>query len=212
MPPPPPPPPPPPATLPVPWADGDIGNVGAAGSAAYDDPTSTYTIKGAGADVWGTADALHYAYQSLTGDGSIVARVTSVSNTAAWVKAGVMIRESLDANSAQAMMLVSYSKGLAFQRRTATGGLSTSTSGAAPPATAPYWVRLDRAGNTISAYQSIDGLNWTLVGTDTFSMGTTVYIGLGVSSHTTTTAATAKFDNVIGDEFVRGIAPARIDS
>ena len=92
VPPPPPPPPPPPATLPVPWADGDVGNVGAAGSAAYDDPTSTYTIKGAGADVWGTADALHYAYQSLTGDGSIVARVTSVSNTAAWVKAGVMIR------------------------------------------------------------------------------------------------------------------------
>ena len=50
------------------------------------------------------------------------ARVTSVSNTAAWVKAGVMIRGSLDANSAQAMMLVSYSKGLAFQRRTATEG------------------------------------------------------------------------------------------
>jgi phosphatidylserine/phosphatidylglycerophosphate/cardiolipin synthase-like enzyme/regulation of enolase protein 1 (concanavalin A-like superfamily) len=196
VPPPPPPPPPPPATLPVPWADGDIGNVGVAGSAAYDDPTSTYTVKGAGADVWGTADALHYAYQSLTGDGSIVARVASVSNTQAWVKAGVMIRDSLDANAAQAMMLVSYSKGLAFQRRTATGGVSTSTSGAAPPATAPYWVRLDRAGNTISAYQSVDGINWTLVGTDTFSMGTTVYIGLGVSSHTTTAAATAKFDNV----------------
>ena len=27
-------------------------------------------------------------------------------------------------------------------------------------------------------------------------MGATVYIGLGVSSHTTTSAATAKFDNV----------------
>ena len=57
-------------------------------------------------------------------------------------------------------------------------------------------MRLDRAGNTISAYQSVDGINWTLVGTDTFSMGTTVYIGLGVSSHTTTAAATASFDNV----------------
>ena len=58
-------------------------------------------------------------------------------------------------------------------------------------------MRLDRTGSTISAYQSVDGTNWTLVGTDTLSMGSTVYIGLGVSSHTTSTAATAKFDNVV---------------
>jgi regulation of enolase protein 1 (concanavalin A-like superfamily) len=120
--------------------------------------------------------------------------VTSVSNTNAWVKAGVMIRNSLSANAAQAMMLVSYSKGLAFQRRTGNGGTSTSTAGAF--AAAPYWVRLDRIGSTITAYQSTNGTTWTLVGSDTFTMGTTVYIGLGVSSHTTSSAATATFSNV----------------
>jgi phosphatidylserine/phosphatidylglycerophosphate/cardiolipin synthase-like enzyme len=188
--------PPPPASAPLPsgWAEADIGSVGVAGSASFDTATSTFTVKGAGADVWGTADALHFAYQSLTGDGTIVARVTSVSSTAPWVKAGVMIRGSLAANSAQAMMLVSYSKGLAFQRRTANGGTTTSTPGVLSGA--PYWVRLDRQGNTISAYQSANGTSWTLVGTDTFTMGTTVYIGLGVSSHTTSSTATAKFDNV----------------
>ena len=67
---------PPTGALPVPWTDGDIGTVGVAGSASLDDPTSTYTLKGAGADIWGTADALHYAYQTLSGDGTIVARVT----------------------------------------------------------------------------------------------------------------------------------------
>lgn len=187
-------PPPPPAALPTPWLHADIGSVGVAGSASYDDPSATFTINGAGADIWGTADALHYAYQALSGDGSIVARVGSVSNTAAWVKAGVMIRESLDANAAQATMLVSYSKGLAFQRRTATGGTTTSTAGAF--AAAPYYVRLDRAGTSISAYQSVDGITWTLVGTDTFSMGAAVYVGLAVSSHTTTAAATATFSSV----------------
>ncbi len=192
--PPPPPPPPAVAALPSPWMQGAVGNVGVAGSATYDDPSGTFTVRGAGADVWGTADGLHYVYRSLTGDGSIVARVSSVSNTHAWVKAGVMIRDSLAANSAQAMMLVSYSKGLAFQRRTATGGLTTSSPGVF--AGAPYFVRLDRVGNTITAYQSTDGLAWTLVGTDTFAMGPTVYIGLGVSSHTTSSAATATFDAV----------------
>ena len=191
---PPPPPPPPSTALPPSWSHLDVGAVGPAGEATYDSTTSTYTVRGAGADVWGTADALHYAYTSLTGDGTIVARVVSTSNTAAWVKAGVMIRASLDPNSAQGFMLVSYSKGVAFQRRTATGGISTSTAGVLSGA--PYWVRLDRAGNTISAYQSADGLTWTPVGTDTIPMGQTVFIGLGVSSHSTSTVATGTFDNV----------------
>jgi hypothetical protein len=119
--------------------------------------------------VWGTSDAFHYAYTTLTGDGSIVARVVSTSNTAAWVKAGVMIRASLAANSAHAFMLVSYSKGLAFQRRTVSGGTSSSTAGVL--AAAPYWVRLDRAGDVFTAYQSPDGVNWTRVGSDTIPMG-----------------------------------------
>jgi phosphatidylserine/phosphatidylglycerophosphate/cardiolipin synthase-like enzyme/regulation of enolase protein 1 (concanavalin A-like superfamily) len=187
-------PPPPSTALPTGWIDADIGAVGLAGTATYDVPTTTFTVRGAGADVWGTADAFHFAYTSLTGDGSIVARVVTTSSTAPWVKAGVMIRNTLNANSAHGFMLVSYSKGLAFQRRTANGGTSTSTAGAL--AGAPYWVRLDRAGDTITAYQSTDGANWVVVGTDTIPMGQTVFVGLGVSSHTTSATATATFDNV----------------
>ena len=78
----------------------------------------TFTVTGSGADVWGTADAFHYAYTPLTGDGTIVARVASIQDVNAWVKAGVMIRESLGRGAAQAFMLVvAPSKGLAFQRR-----------------------------------------------------------------------------------------------
>ena len=130
-PPPPPPPPPPPTPLPTGWSHQDIGAVGASGAAGYDDATATFSVNGAGADVWGTADALHYAYTTLDGNGTIVARVTSVQNTNAWTKAGVMIRESTDPGAAQAFMLVSSSKGQAYQRRPATGGASASTTGPA---------------------------------------------------------------------------------
>ncbi len=92
----PPPPPPPSNALPASWSHLDIGAVGAQGDATYDSGTQTFTVKGAGADVWGTADALQYAYTSLTGDGTIVARVISTTNNAPWVKAGVMIRASLE--------------------------------------------------------------------------------------------------------------------
>jgi regulation of enolase protein 1 (concanavalin A-like superfamily) len=186
----------PPATFPAPWARQDIGAVGAAGSGGFDATTQTFTVKGAGADVWGTADAFDYVYRPLTGDGWIVARVTSIQNTASWAKAGVMIRESLDANAAHAFMLASFSKGLAFQRRVVTGGDSTSTAGAL--VAAPVWLKLERLGNQFNAYSSSDGVTWTLVGSDQIAMGSNVMVGLAVSSHTTATAAAAKFDGVTG--------------
>jgi phosphatidylserine/phosphatidylglycerophosphate/cardiolipin synthase-like enzyme len=189
----PPPPPPPPSGLPSGWSHADIGAVPIAGDAAFS--SGTYTVTGSGADVWGTSDAFHYAYTSITGDKTIVAQVTSVpGNVNAWVKAGVMIRESLTAGSAHGFMLVSASKGVAFQRRPAGGGTSVSTAGSL--STAPRWVKLQRSGNLFSAYESADGVTWTLVGTETIPMAATVYAGLGVTSHTTAASATCTFSNV----------------
>lgn len=191
-PPPPPPPPPPSTTLPSPWQSRDIGAVGPAGSASATD--GTFTVNGGGADIWGTADALHYAWQQVSGDVTIVARVASVEYVHAWTKAGVMVREALTPESAQAMMLVSPGKGLAFQRRRTASGLSTSTSGGA--GTAPAWVRLERRGNVITASRSGDGSNWIVVGSDTFTMGSQIYVGLAMSSHDATRLAAAAFTNV----------------
>ena len=179
--------------LPSPWQGQDVGAVGVAGDASA--AGGTFTVRGSGADIWGTADALHYVWRRWTGDGEIVARVASVENSDPWVKAGVMIRGALTADSAQALMLVSPGKGLAFQRRLTQGGVSTSTSGGA--GVAPAWVRLQRQGNTISAYRSSDGTAWTLVASDTFTIGADVYVGLAVSSHDNTRLATAVFDGVV---------------
>jgi hypothetical protein len=178
--------------LPAPWSSQDLGAIGVAGSATISG--TTFTMRASGADVWGTTDAMHYAWQQASGDFDIVARVTSVEWVHQWVKAGVMVRGALTANAAQGFMLVSPGKGLAFQRRVATGGESTNTSGGA--GVAPAWVKLERRGNTLTAYRSADGLAWTLVGSDTFTFGPTVYVGLGLTSHDNTRLATATFDNV----------------
>jgi hypothetical protein len=187
--------PPPPPGLPAGWLHADVGATGATGNATF--ANGTFTVTGAGADVWGTADALHYAYTPLNGDGTIIARVASIQGVNAWTKAGVMIRNSLSPSAAQGFMLVASSaaKGVPFQRRPVDGGASVSTPGSF--STAPRWVKLVRAGNTITGYESANGTSWTLVGTDTFTMGSTVFIGLGVSSHVAGTNATATFDNVI---------------
>ena len=186
-------PPPPPPPLPAGWASRDIGGVAAAGSASH--ASGRFTVTGSGADIWGTADEFHFAHTTLAGDGEIVARVASLQNRHAWSKAGVMIRETLDARSTHAAMFVSAGKGLAFQRRPATGGISTHTGRGL--AAAPRWVRLVRAGNTFRAYESTDGSSWTLVGSDTIAMGDTVYVGLAVTSHADGTLCQATFDDVV---------------
>jgi regulation of enolase protein 1 (concanavalin A-like superfamily) len=185
----------PPSTLPDGWSHADVGATGAVGNGGATD--TTFTVTGAGADVWGTADAFHYVYRSLEGDGTVVARVSAIQFVNNWTKAGVMIRNSLSPSAAQAFMLVAAApvKGVPFQRRTSDGNISVSTPGS--QSTAPRWVKLVRAGNTISGYESADGVAWTLVGSDTFSLGSTALVGLAVSSHVAGTNATAVFDNVI---------------
>ena len=181
--------------MPEGWTNLDVGATGTTGAASFTE--GAYTVRGAGADVWSTADAFHYAYRALDGNGSIAARVTSIEAVHAWTKAGVMIRNSLSPSAAQAFMLVASSplKGVPFQRRLADGSTSISTSGS--QSTAPRWVKLTRAGSTITGYESADGTTWTQVASSTFAMGPVVYVGLAVSSHVTGVNATATFDSVV---------------
>jgi phosphatidylserine/phosphatidylglycerophosphate/cardiolipin synthase-like enzyme len=187
-----------PEPLPVDWQSVDIGQVGAAGSASYAD--GSYQVTASGEDIWGASDEFHFVYRSWSGDGEVVGRVRAVSNTDQWTKAGVMMRSSLAPGATHASMFVTPGKGLAFQRRTASGGVSIHTSGGS--GTAPIWVKLQRAGTRISAYTSTDGISWAVAGTDTIEVGATMYVGLALTSHHDGALASASFDNVSvsGDE------------
>ncbi len=180
-------------TAAFPWLHVDVGSTGVAGSMTYS--AGTFTVKGSGADIGSSQDAFHFVYQTLTGNGQITARVVSLQNTNAAAKAGVMIRESLTANSKHAMMCIKPTAGLAFLRRATTGGSTSSTSGAVVPP--PYWVRLVRSGSSFTAFSSSNGVSWTQVGSAaTISMAATVQIGLAVNSKNNAVLTTAVFDNV----------------
>ncbi len=192
------------APLPSPWLATSIGSPAVGGSATY--ASGIFTIKGAGANISGTADQFHFAYRPLTGNGEIVARVASLQNGNAWAKAGVMIRETLTASSRHAFAAVTPESGLAFVRRVTTGGASAITYRGT--ATAPYWVRLVRSGSTFSAYQSATGTGWTLIGSQTISMAATVYVGLAVSSQNVSALATATFTGAAVTAATSNAAPS----
>jgi YD repeat-containing protein len=196
---------------PMPWGDGVVDaldltvlgehlfeETGLFGSFT-EDPIGVYTMTDRSADVWGSADQFHFGYKTLTGPGTIVARIESVTNTHLWAKAGVMIRETLDAGSKHAFVFVTPGKGVHFQGRSDTGGEMTGYA-QQTGVTAPHWVRLewDGQGNFTAAH-SPDGSTWQSVGGTAsmgISMNSNVHIGLALCSHNTAEVCEGVFTDV----------------
>jgi FG-GAP-like repeat len=187
-----------PGTVPFAFAlpGTDIGAVGVGGGGTFDG--TTLTVRGSGSDIWGTADAFHWAYRFPSGDFEITARVLSVENIDQWTKAGLMIREGGLAGARHVSLFATPTdvKGVAFQRRLVTNGASVHTPG--PSVAPPVWLKLVRRGDVVYAYSRKTVNNpWTLVGTQTFAAANNSAIAaIVVSSHDNTRLAAAKFDNV----------------
>jgi hypothetical protein len=167
-----------------------------------DNGNNTFTMSSSGTDVWNNGDQFRFAYKSLNGDGSIMARVDSIANTNVWAKGGVMIRQSIDTGSTHAFMPITAGgsgagNGASFQRRLTAAGASTNDDNAAPAVAAPYWVKVERKGNSFTGSISADGKTWKQLGTaQTITMTNPVLIGLALCSHDAALTTTAEISNV----------------
>lgn len=183
------------------------------GGYVYNSATGLYTVTGAGADIWGPSDQFHYVYKRLSGSGYIQAKVLSLANTDdpnttdVWAKAGVMIREMLEAESIFASVSITPTQGCHFQARVITAqeaigdsvGENDVDTVEQNAIVAPYWIKLKRdADGTFSGYYSADGTTWTTMtwSPQTISMNGEVYIGLALTSHNVGVRCKAEFSNV----------------
>src|SRR5437867_1267075 len=180
------------AAVPAPWLAQDIGAPSPAGSSTLN--SGTFTVTASGTDIWSTSDQFHFVYQQMSGDMEVIARVDSLSPTNSWAKAGVMFRSSLSANAATVLAALTANPSVTFQHRPASGQYSIQDGSAA--VSGPRWVRLVRAGDTITAYQAVDGATWTKINSITLSLGSTIYVGLAVTSHSPGVATTATVSSV----------------
>jgi photosystem II stability/assembly factor-like uncharacterized protein len=187
-----------PASLPGGWTGADIGTTGGAAG----ESSGTFDLTGGGSGITASSDQFRFAYQQLTGDGAITAKVTDFSNGAPnsyTAEAGVMIRDTLAATSANAFVALTPGSvgGVAFTTRASAGSSTSSIASATTGVWPPYWVRLVRVGNNFSAYRSPDGVNWTQLGaTQTIAMNSTVYFGLANTSASSTQVNLSHFTNV----------------
>ena len=158
-------------------------------------PPGIYTMTASGVDIWDASDQFHFAYKELSGAGAIIAKIESVANTDDWAKAGVMIRDTLEADSSHAMVAITPGNGVWFGRRETAGDISVSTKQAG--ITAPQWVKLERTiGGLVRAYYSADGSTWTQLDIASVMMDMPAYIGLALTSHNADATCEAVFSNV----------------
>jgi len=174
-----------------------------------------------GPDGEAVADSYQFVEQTLTGNGTLTARVTSLTGLisngpanlapslaharpglAAWAKAGILLTPSTNQGSPYAAVMATANHGIRFQYNYThdqpgqTGAISD---------TSPRWLRLTRSGDTVTGYDSTNGTIWTQIGTaKPKGLPATVSVGLFVtspasfqtSSNGSATQATATFDHV----------------
>jgi len=157
-----------------------------------------YIPHGPGGEV--VSDSFYFVHQPLTGNGSITARITSltgehanltggpvqvgsgymVPGLASWAKAGIIIKQGTHQGSAYAAMMVTGSNGVRMQYN------YTADSAGMPgkvSAAHPRWLRLTRSGDTITGYDSADGTHWTRVSTVQLTgLPATVQVGMFATS------------------------------
>jgi hypothetical protein len=163
-----------------------------------EDAPGTCTVQGAGEDIWGGADQFHFAYKEYTGAMTITAKVESLDDADPFAKAGVMIRDSLEAGSTNVAVLITPENGVRFQYRLVADDATEREF--VEGITAPYWIRIQRtSGGLVRAYYSPSGADntWTQFTLKTMAaISGSLYVGLAVTSHVAAVPAKAVFSNV----------------
>lgn len=181
------------AQVPAGWTDEDIGLPSQVGSAS--EANGVWTVSGGGSDIWTSSDQFNFAHEDSSDNVVLVVRVAAVSNTDAWTKGGLMLRDSNDPSAIFADVVATPGNGVSFQWRNTTGGQCgySQISGIVTP----IWLKLTRVGDQFSGYYSPDGAGWTAIGpTEAIPMASVPIAGLAVTAHNDALLATATFDHL----------------
>jgi hypothetical protein len=159
-----------------------------------------FDVIAGGTDIWDAADGFHFTYERKAGDFDLVVQVPRIDLANNWTKAGIMAREKLTAGSRNVCLVVDPNgtvqapdgSGTGANRyepnyRATEGGSSaswptvTGNSGVSYP---DVWLRLQRVGNSFTAYRSSNNVDWLQLSQITIAdYPNVMYVGLATSAH-----------------------------
>ncbi len=178
-------------------AHSDVGKVVPPGTVIYSPNAGTYAITAAGWDLWSANDAFHFVWKKLSGDLSLSADIDfpeKTGNHNPSRKAVLMVRQTLDADSAYVDVAQHGSGMIALQYRRTKGAITQSIGLNIDP---PRRVRLEKHGDHFSIFLSNHGEPLHQVGASIkVHLDAPFYVGIGLSAHNPTVPEKAIFSNV----------------
>ncbi len=173
----------------------DLGTVLHPGSVGFDADRKRYTIAGGGENMWLSRDDFHFAWRPASGEISLAADVSFLgAGTDPHRKACLMIRQSLDADSAYVDVVVHGDGLTSLQFRDAKGA---ATQEVQANVSAPRRLRIEKRGKYALMYLGAgDGpLKYSGAAVRIAFEGP-FYVGLGVCAHNKDVTETATFSDV----------------
>lgn len=178
----------------------DIGNPKLPGSASYDQTTQTYSLSGAGANIWFNKDEFHFLYKKIKGDFILTANFAFTGDTAGTDghrKIGWMIRESTDADAASVNACKHIDGLVVLQWRPFKGMFMRDPEEERfYPKQGGQTIQLERISSTITMRIAHPGETWQLVGSCDDVLNGDVLAGIFVGSHDSNAVAHASVWNV----------------
>ena len=189
----------------------DVGRVVPAGALKYSSVADTYTVTAAGTNIWSTEDGFHFVWKKLSGDLSLTADVDFPSKAgehSANRKAVLMVRQTLDKDSAYADVAVHGAGMTALQYRRAQG---VNTQDIELNIDLPKRVRLEKRGDVFTMFVSNHGEPLHQVGASIkLHLDGPFYAGIGLSSHNPAVIEKVVFSNVELKQLAPSATPARL--
>ncbi len=183
--------------LPSPWNHSDIGTASQTGVSGH--TSGKFFVESYGSDIWNNSDDFRFVYRTLTGNGSITAKITYMNKFNTWAKAGLMIRENLSPGSVHSMVVMTpqnvYTRS---QKRLSTNGSSIDVEklNRLGDYVLYNWFRITRTGNSIKSEISYNKVDWVELDQETIPMGNQVYVGMVATGATPDGPCKAWFDSV----------------
>ena len=178
--------------MPISWKVIDIGRPLKGGQKIDNNIWSFY---GGGNDIWNSDDQFRFAYKKIKKDFTFTIKVDSLHNTHQYAKAGIMIRKSLNKNSAHGLINIFPSGNTEFGYRTKNGETMKAISGQQIDLKDAE-LKIQKINNKIEFFVK-NSNEWNFIGElDVSKWGKSFYVGIATLSHDNSRLTKAQYSKI----------------
>jgi len=173
----------------------DVGAALAPGSSTYDKATGKYTIISAGYNIWYTRDEFRFLWKKMSGDVSLAADISFPDSGISDRKCVVIIRQSLDDDSREAMVAL---HGAGLMHLAWRPDKNQNIKEIRIDEKSAKRIGIEKHGDTLSIFISMNGEPMHQVGKSTqLHFDEPFYVGIGFCSHHPAEVNTGVLSNVV---------------